>query len=263
MLAATSALAMSEQGRPGRLNWTYLRVETARALRDPWMLSFSLVMPVVLYLLFGVGPAYAHLDVGRGDGAGLVAANMALFGSMSAAVNVAGAVAAERGIGWHRQLRLTPLRGFSYVTAKFISASVVSLGVVTGVLVTAFATGARLDLAVTPTVFVIAWVGGSSLFAAFGLAAGFCFTGESVLSIIGMLTSVLAFLGGLLVPLSLLSDFVQELSPFTPMYGLHDMIECSVRGVPWESVSVLNVLVWFSFFTGIAIWRYRSIAARP
>ena len=36
--------------------------------------------------------------------------SMGLFGSMSAAIGSGGTIAVERGLGWNRQLRLTPLQ---------------------------------------------------------------------------------------------------------------------------------------------------------
>ena len=51
--------------------------------------------------------------------------SMASFGAMVAALNAGGTrLAAERASGWTRQLRVTPLPGWSYVMTK-ISASMV------------------------------------------------------------------------------------------------------------------------------------------
>jgi ABC-2 type transport system permease protein len=107
------------------MNLPYLRMEIIRMLRNRKVLVLSVIMPAILLLIFG--------GVGRGqrlggvDGAAYAMVGMALFGSMSAAVNNGGTIAVERGLGWNRQLRLTPLRPGWYATSKVIVSMVLAL----------------------------------------------------------------------------------------------------------------------------------------
>lgn len=259
---AEPAAAPERARADGRLNATYWRIELLRVLRNPWMIGFSILMPIALYLLFGAAPDYGDIRLAHGNVAGSIAANMALFGAMMAAANVAGSVADERGVGWNRQLRLTPLRPSAYVATKLLNALILGLLIVAAVFGVAFATGAVLDPARAALCVALAWFGGTALFAAFGLAAGYLFTGEAVLGVVGPLMSLFAFFGGLFIPLATLGSVMQTLARFTPMWGLREMMDDTVAGDPFDLVALANVVLWFAVFAGVAMWRYRTVAGR-
>ncbi len=65
---------------------------------------------------------------------------------------------------------------------------------------------------------LIAWAG-SLVFAAFGLFMGYLLPSENVMQIIGPGLAILAFAGGLFVPLEDGST-LQKIAQFTPMYGI-------------------------------------------
>src|SRR5205085_269356 len=48
-------------------------------------------------------------------------AGMVSFGTMAAMISTGAKIAAEREVGWNRQLRLTPLSTRSYMRAKVLS----------------------------------------------------------------------------------------------------------------------------------------------
>lgn len=239
----------------------YLRLEILRALRNPWTIGFAVVMPVAMYLLFGAAPEYGQIATPRGTVAGIVMANMALFGAITAAVNVAGSVADERGSGWNRQLRLTPLVPWVYVAAKLLAALATALIVVVTVFAVGLATGAKLVLPALVGAFWFAWVAGTVMFGAFGLAVGYLFRNEAVLGVVGPLLSLFAFFGGMFIPLDGMGD-IRLLAPFTPMYGLRSLLESITAGESVETAAVLGVAGWTALFVTVAAWRYRSVAGR-
>ncbi len=249
--------------RAGGMNLTFQRIELARMLANPWTMVFSVVMPGLLYLLFGAAPAYGREALPHGNVAGLVMANMALFGAMSAATNVAGGVSDERASGWTRQLRLTPLRGSAYVGTKLVNALILGLVVVAVTFALGYATGARLDAPAALAAFAVAWIGGTALFAAFGLAVGYLFAGEAVLGAVGPLMSLFAFFGGVFIPLSQLGPVMSAIGAFTPMYGVRALVEASVAGDALPAGAAVNAVVWFVLFAGLAAWRYARVAGRP
>ena len=93
----------------GGLNPTLLRIELLRVLRNRRTMIFTLVMPAVFYLIFGVSQSYADQDAGRGNVAAYIMISMAAYGAMIASTGGGAMVATERAQGWSRQLRLTPL----------------------------------------------------------------------------------------------------------------------------------------------------------
>jgi len=68
----------------GGLNPTLLRIELLRVLRNRRTMIFTLVMPAVFYLIFGVSQSYADQDAGRGNVAAYIMISMAAYGAMIA-----------------------------------------------------------------------------------------------------------------------------------------------------------------------------------
>ena len=111
-------------------------------------------------------------------------------------------VAVERALGWSRQLRLTPLRPVAYIATKVLTAMV--LGLIAG----HRHDGRRQPVRAygcRPTIWVLsglaAWLG-SLVFAAFGLFMGYLLPSENVMQILGPMLGILAFFGGLFVPVN-------------------------------------------------------------
>jgi ABC-2 type transport system permease protein len=102
---------------------------------------------------------------------------------------------------------------------------------------------------------------GSLVFAAFGLFMGYVLPGENVMQVLGPGLALLAFLGGLFVPLQAGST-MEAIARFTPMYGLNQLVHAPLTGDTVQVVWVLNVLVWLVIFAGGAAWRFRRDTAR-
>lgn len=259
MTTTTYPTRAGAAGRPV-IPATYLRIELIRQLRNPWTLGFSILMPALLYLLFGTSPQYRDHPLAHGTVGGLVLANMALYGAVVSATSVAASVSEERGNGWNRQLRLTPLRPVGYIGTKLLNALAVGAVVVAVTYAVGAATGAVLDPSAWAGTFPVAWLGGTALFTAFGLAVGYLFRGEAVLGVVGPLLALCAFFSGLFVPLEQLGAFMQEFARWTPMYGLRLLVEAPVTGKAIETAALVNAAVWFAIFAGVALWRYRRVA---
>jgi ABC-2 type transport system permease protein len=140
------------------VNTTYLRLEIRRALRNRRFIVVSLLMPAMLLLIFG-----STADGATENGVGVAAyvmVSMAIFGAMSAAIATGGTIAVERGIGWNRQLRLTPLRPGRYVLSKAAVALLLALPpLVLTYLVGAFAVGVDLPAQTWLLIGVGSWLG--------------------------------------------------------------------------------------------------------
>ena len=91
----------------------------APELRNRRFLILSLTFPLVLYLVIAGGNRHQHFD-----GAAFplyFMTGMAALGTMSAVISSGAVIAAERSVGWTRQMRITPLTTWSYFTAKVVS----------------------------------------------------------------------------------------------------------------------------------------------
>ena len=123
---------------------TYLRLEVLRVIRNSRYLFLSLATPVGFYLLFsslfGSQPAE-----GLKQSVELMV-SMAAYGAIGAVLFATGPrVAAERGTGWLRQLRTTPLSAGKVIAARVLAAMTLGFPAVVLVSITAaLAHGVRL-----------------------------------------------------------------------------------------------------------------------
>jgi ABC-2 type transport system permease protein len=245
----------------GGFNATLLRLELRRMLRNRRTVIFSVVLPVVFFLIFGTGQKYSNQSAGHGNVAGFIMISMALYGAMLSTTGGGAMVAVERSQGWSRQLRLTPLTAAAYVLVKVLVAMLLGALSITAVFVAGAFTGAHLDAPVWVETAVAAWVG-SLVFAAFGLFMGYLLPSENVMQILGPGLALFAFLGGLFMPLNQMGSTFQTIAKFTPMYGLNQVVHAPLTGDAPGWAAYLNVVVWLAVFAGGAVWRFRRDTAR-
>lgn len=267
MSASTPAPATSERRVPawGGFSASFLRLELRRLLRNKRTLFFSVAIPPVLYLIFGLSGDYTtrYPDdwPGHGNIAMYVMISMAVYGAMLATTSGGAMVAVERELGWSRQLRLTPLRPVAYIATKTIVAMSLGLASVLVVLVIGVLTGAHASLAVWTAAPVIAWLG-SLVFAAFGLFMGYLLPSENVMQILGPGLALLSFAGGLFIPLQ--GGVFAAIAKFIPTYGLAKLARLLLTGDDGVSIvlAVVNLAVWAAVFIGGAAYLFRRDTRR-
>jgi len=222
---------------------------------------FTLILPAVLFLLFGSGRQYRTEPLGGGNVAGYILVSMALYGAMLATTAGGAMVSIERAVGWSRQLRLTPLRPAAYIAVKLLVA--MTLGGLS--VVVAFAVGAVSGAKLPGTVWLecglLAWVC-ALVFAAFGLFMGYLLPSENVMQILGPVLAVLAFAGGLFVPVDQMGSVFATIATFTPAYGVGEIVRYPLTHTGSLPVAVLHVVIWTAVFAAGAVWRFRRDTAR-
>jgi ABC-2 type transport system permease protein len=247
----------------GGFSLTFLRLEIRRLLRNRRTLIFTLVMPAAFFLLFGgLSEANQHQPSGHGNVSAYLMISFAVYGSMLANTAAGASVAVERALGWSRQLRLTPLNPLAYMVTKVLTAMVVgavSVGIV-------YAIGALSGAVQMPTYAwivsgVVAWAC-AIVFAAFGLFIGYLVPSENVMQLLGPALALLALLGGIFVPLSVLNHTLRTLATYTPAYGVGKLARAALLGDGGYTGAVVNVLVWTALFGLGAVWRFRRDTAR-
>lgn len=240
----------------------FLRFEVLRLLRNVRYVGITIGFPVVFYSLFlhNNHPA-EHIDGTTWKTYFMV--SMASFGAMVAALNAGGTrLAAERASGWTRQLRVTPLPSWSYVSTKITASMVIVLPVVcivelTGLLVG----GVRLALATWVALTLVLWV--SALpFAALGVLVGFVASGETAYPLVTALMFLLSFFGGLFNPVRSLPSVLRRAADFLPSYH-HASLGWSVVAGRAPGLCDAAVLLAYAAVFGLAItWRHRVEEAR-
>jgi ABC-2 type transport system permease protein len=246
MTAATMPASDSERRVPplGGFNLTFLGLELRRILRNRRTLVFVLVMPIVIYLLFGnatdtitgTSVTYKQFEM----------VSLALYGSMTACVSGGSMVAVERALGWSRQLRLTPLRPAAYIAIKILTA--MTLGLIP--IIVLFVFGALRGVRLSGGDWVLcalAIVVGSLVFATLGLFMGYLLPSENVMQILGPILGVLAFLGGVFIPINVLSSSLTTVAKFMPVYGVNQLAHAPL-GTGFGVAAFVNIIAWLTVF---------------
>lgn len=244
----------------GGLNATLLRIELTRMLRNRRTIIVALGLPAALFFVFGSGRD-ARESVGAGNVSAHVMVSMAMYGGAMVAASTGAGVAVERALGWSRQLRLTPLHPAAYILVKAFVALVMGAAAILAVNVIGAVQG-------RPQMPFGVWVRCGLLtlacvmtFAALGVLIGYLVPGENVMQVLGPGLALLAFLGGLFIPLSSYSPIVRDIAHWTPMYGVAEVARAPLtQELPWYAV--VNAVAWLAIFVLGAAWRMSKDTAR-
>lgn len=236
--------------------------EFLKAWRLPVYSVSTLAFPLMFYVIFGLTFAQGS---GRVDSATYLLATYGAFGTIGAALFGFGVgVAVERGQGWMRLKRVSPMPPAAYFVAKIVMALLFSALVALSLFALGFLFGeVRLPLTTWAALFGTLLVGVFP-FCAMGLAFGYLFGPNSAPTALNILPLPLAFASGLWIPIFALPEFVQALAPFLPPYHYAQLalgvLGASEGGSPWGHLAAL-----FGFtllFLSLALWAYQRDAGK-
>lgn len=239
---------------------TYMRYELLRILRSRRFFFLALGFPVVIYYLIA-GPNRHDRNLAS-TGLSLrvyYMVGLAAFGTMSAMLTSGARIAAERAVGWNRQLRITPLTTRAYLRAKVITGylmCLLSLG-------TLYVAGATLGVSLPAgdwlkmTLFILI---GLIPFAAIGILLGHLLTQDAVGPAIGGSTALFAFLGGVWFPIT--NGTLKDIAEVLPSYWLVQAAHIGVGGHTWSRTGWLVIIVWTIVAARLARLAYRRDTKR-
>ncbi len=244
----------------GGFNLTLLAIEVRRLLRNRRTVGVTLIFPIVLFLLFRSNRRFVAVQ-GTELTVATTMIGIAVYGAMLAATSGGAMVSIERGLGWSRQLRLTPLRPAAYVSVKIATAML--LGFVSVALI--YVAGAVDGVTMSPSAWVatgtLAWAA-SVVFAAFGLFMGYLLPAENVMQVIGFVLAMLAVLGGLFTPVNSLPSAMQTIAPYMPTYGVAAIARFPLVGGAFDPTWLVNTIGWTVVFAGGAMLLFRRDTRR-
>lgn len=250
----------------GGFSWTFFGLELKRLFRNYSIIIFTVVFPIGMLLAVALPLKQNSIGDTPVSAGGVSAAvpvmiSMAVYAALVGSTTTGVTVAYERGQGWSRQLRLTPLNPTVYIAVKVGTGAVLgAIAVVVTILFGALL-GITAPLPNLLTAAAIAWLTSLSM-TSLGLAVGYAFPAQNAMRYMGPLLPVLSFMGGLFVPLYLLPDLLQTVARFTPLWGVANLAQTTVIGVPPDGWAWLSVLVWFVVFTGLAVLLFRRDTKR-
>jgi ABC-2 type transport system permease protein len=231
------------------MNTTYLRYEVLRTLRNRQGYIFSLIFPVILFLVFG--------GSNRNNTAGFPSdikpityymVGMLGFGAMGAVLAGGARIAVDRSTGWNRQLRLSPLRPAAYLATKVAVGYLTATLTIAAMYIAGISFGARATVTewVEMTLFILL---GLVPFAAIGIWIGHLVREDAMGPVMGGLMSLFALVGGSWYPVT---GVLGQIGSWIPSYWIVQAGHIAVGGNSWSVKGWIVVLGWSAVFAALA-----------
>lgn len=272
MTTTAPARVPSPEARPSgglaRMLGAQVRSEVTRYRRVPEYFIGVIVLPIILFAMFGLPNAGAVLP----DGTTVVAllfVSFSCYGIVSQALFSFGAeLAQERQKGWMRRLRATPMPMWVYFAGKVAVNLVFTLVILVGTaLLAALAGDASFDtgrLLATSGVLML----GTVAFSPMGAAIAYWARPRAVSTIVNLVFLPLSFLSGFFFPLSQLPEVLQGVAPWLPTYhfgelawgamaSADDIVAFGGTGAGSTAQHLLVLAVWCVAFAVATVWGYR------
>jgi ABC-2 type transport system permease protein len=244
------------------MNATYFRYEFLRLWRNKRFFFFTLVFPLVLFLVFGLSNKDATVTFGSVTLKFLLfyMVGMAGYGAMLASLSGGARIAGERQVGWNRQLRLTPLRVPTYFAAKILTSYAMALISIAVLFAAGLICGVHVPFGRWAEMVGLILIG-LLPFIAIGIIIGHLLTVDSIGPALGGGGAFFALLGGIWFPLSN-GSALQKIGEFIPSYWLSQAARVGVGGSAWPAKGWLVIAVWTVVMALIAARAYQRDTQR-
>jgi ABC-2 type transport system permease protein len=185
---------------------------------------------------------------------------LAAFGTMSAMLSSGARIAAERAVGWNRQLRISPLSAKNYFRAKVLTAYMMALISLAALYLAGVSLGVSLAgsewLKMTGLI-IVALIP----FAALGILLGHMLTPDSIGPAMGGGVSLLALLGGTWFPIPS-HGFLHDIAQLLPSYWLVQASHVALGGHAWSARGWIVIVAWTVVLSVLAGRAYRRDTGR-
>lgn len=239
---------------------TLIVTELKLLARSIEFLVIAIGFPAVFFLV--MSEVFGDQNVGPVNMVTYMMISMAAFGAVSGAISTGARVAQERQEGWNRQLRLTPLPGWSYVGTKVVVAMIMVLPTLILILLAGFLIkGIELSALQWVQILVACWLG-SLPFSLIGVVIGLATKPGSVQALTTMAFLMLSMFGGLWFPMEIMPGFMQAFSKALPSFWLAEQARTLVAGGSLALIGVAVVTLWFLVSATLVVTLYRRDAAR-
>jgi ABC-2 type transport system permease protein len=238
----------------------YLKYELLRTFRNRRFVTLSLGFPLVLYFLIAAPNRNVH-DIG---GSGIAAplyfmVSLAAFGCMNSVISAGARIAAERSVGWTRQLRLTPLSTRTYFRTKVLTGYAMAICTLALLYIAGGTLGVHLSAAhwLKMTWFILL---GLVPFAVLGILLGHLLNIDSIGPSIGGITALFSFLGGVWFPIT--SGVLHDIAQALPSFWLVQAAHVGLGGSGWGARGWLVDAAWTAALGALAVRAYRRDTSR-
>lgn len=238
-----------------------LRAELRLNVRAPEFVVPVLALPLLLYLIFGATRAS---EVIPGGTIGLFTmVGFSIYGVLNVVLFAIGeAIASERGRGWLRLVRTTPLPSWAYLSGKLALATVLSAVTVLLLGIAGTLTGVAVPLDRWLAVTAVLVLGGLAI-APLGFLIGFVAPPHGAGAIALLLLFPLSLASGVFMPVDELPSIVGDISVFTPTYHLAELARAAAgfdaSADPLVHLAVIGA--WCALGLGLVAFTYRRMVA--
>ena len=238
---------------------TQFRYEILRTMRNRVFYGITLALPLVLF--YGVASGQRSVTHDGTTFPLYFMTAMAALGTMVAVVSSGARIAAERSIGWTRQLRITPLRPGRYLRAKVLCGYAMALLVIVVMGVAGTILGVRLSASQWLTVIGLLLAGLIPL-AILGIVLGHLLSTDSLTLAVGGITTVLALVGGAYGFQIAQSGPLFDLMKGLPSYWLVQAGRTAFGGGVWPAEGWIVIAAWTLVLVPLAVLVYRRDTSR-
>nr|WP_276319864.1 ABC transporter permease [Egibacter rhizosphaerae] len=245
-------------GRLGLLA-THAVVELRSTARSMQFVIGAVALPALLYAMFGLSNASPSNVLPDGTHVGTMQmVSFCAYGVVSLAIFTFGeSVAEERGRGWVRTMRATPLPSWSFFAAKVGVALVGGLLIVASTGGLAVAAGnVRLD-AGTWLAITLTMLAGVLAFSTLGFAIAYAVRPRAATAIANLIFLPLAFLSGFFVPLGELPSVLSDIAVWLPTYHFGQLawqyVAPAADAEAWTSVAPASTVVHLAWVLGSVV----------
>ncbi|MDQ2905892.1 MAG: ABC transporter permease [Chloroflexota bacterium] len=246
-----TALATQRKAAP----WGYFfYCELLKIFRSPPAVIFGIAFPTFFFLLFGT-------TFGADAGPTLLASYAAYGAFIAAFQTFSISLSNERSLGWNKLLRTTSMSATLYLGSKFLV--IILTGIISMLLLFAVAAlSGKVNMSLGTWAELLGMmVIGMVPMSLLGIFLGFVGSTNLTTALSTILMLVLSFTSGLLIPLSLLPDFIHKLAPYLPTYHLGQIAWIVVgssfnrdnQSLGWH---LLVLLAYAAVFAVLAAWAY-------
>lgn len=190
--------------------------ELLKCLRTPAFVSAIIGFPVIIYIFCGLAIEWGE-TIENSHQFWLVAAS--LIGAIGTGMFGFGVyVANERGQGWLRIKRVSPMPILVYFLAKAAMAVTFS-ALVTGIILLIGLLADSIEFTLTQSILLLVLTALSTIpYCMIGLLCGFVASPNSAHAVVNILYLPLLFLGGIIIPFDVLPSYVQSIAICTPVF---------------------------------------------
>lgn len=241
-----------------KIFWLESKYEFFKSLRIPVFAVSTIAFPTIFYIMFGL--SFNQGLLGRLNTATYYLASYGTFGIIGSALSGFGTgIASERGQGWMRLKRASPMPPLAYFFAKLMVSMIFGTFIVVLLIILGTVFG-NVELSALQIIKLLMILVLSTIpFASMGMALGYIAGPNSAPAVVNLIYLPMAFASGLWVPIQFLPKIVKQIAPFLAPYHLSKLAFAAVGAKPdnatWLHVGVLAI--YTVVFLILAVFLYR------